>query len=76
MLLLYFKNLSKSNLMLFCHIQPENHFLMRLPSPDGNGILLYIVFLTRYKRYSVSRSFGRNGSKKKKQKLKHVQFEI
>ncbi len=75
MLLLYFKNLSKSKLMLFCHIQTENHFLMRLPNPDGNGILLYIVFSTRYKRYSVSRSFGRNSSKKK-QKLKQVQFEI
>ena len=64
MLLLYFKNLSKSNLMLFCHIQPENHFLMLLPSPDdpevSGGILLYLVFSTRCKRYSVQLEIAPN----------------
>jgi hypothetical protein len=39
--------------MQFCHSLIENTVLKRITSPDGNGILLYQVFLTRYKRYSV-----------------------
>lgn len=31
-----------------------------MPSPDGNGILLYLVFSTRCKRYSVQLEIAPN----------------
>ncbi len=46
--------------MLFCHISTVTAFLVRFSSPDGNGILLYLVISTRYKRYSVQLEIASN----------------